>query len=203
MPAQVHTRFRNDMLWLILDHAETNVLTLEMLDQLTTVLQRALKLSPRLVVLAGAGEQAFSVGSEAKAYSQAHAGEMLLSMTTNCAAFAALHAQQIPTVALVKGLALGTGCELAALCETILAHENARFGLPGISQGILSPVAAAYFPKILGYQTTMRLMLTGEKIGAEEALRLGLVHQVLSASRFLSDAEELLSMLAATHQRIM
>ena len=105
---------------------------------------------------------------------------------------------RIPTVALVKGHALGGGCELAALCDTVIAHEDATFGLPEISLGVFPPVAAVNFPALIGYNATMRLMLTGETIPAKEALRLGLAHQVLSSRRFLSDAEELLTMLATS-----
>jgi cyclohexa-1,5-dienecarbonyl-CoA hydratase len=121
---------------------------------------------------------------------------MLRVVRDNCAAFEELHAQNIPTVALVKGHALGGGCELAALCDTVIAHENATFGLPEVNLGVFPPVAAVYFPSLIGYNATMRLMLTGEIITAREALRLGLAHQVLSSQRFLPDAEELLTMLA-------
>jgi cyclohexa-1,5-dienecarbonyl-CoA hydratase len=66
-----------------------------------------------------------------------------------------------------------------------------------VNLGVFPPVAAVYFPPLIGYDATMRLVLTGEIITASEALRLGLAHQVLSSSRFLPDAEELLTMLAA------
>jgi enoyl-CoA hydratase/carnithine racemase len=111
-----------------------------------------------------------------------------------------LRSHNIPTVALVKGHALGGGCELAALCDTVIAHEDATFGLPEISLGVFPPIAAVYFPALIGYNATMRLMLTGETIQAKEALRLGLAHQVLSSRRFLPDAEELLTMLATSKQ---
>jgi enoyl-CoA hydratase/carnithine racemase len=89
---------------------------------------------------------------------------------------------------------------LAALCDTVLAHEQATFGLPESYLSLFPSVAAASFPRLLGQQTTMSLLLTGENISAREALRLGLVHQVLSQQRFLRDAEELLVMLASLQQ---
>ena len=111
-----------------------------------------------------------------------------------------LRSRHIPTVALVKGYALGGGCELAALCDTVIAHEQASFGLPEVTLGVFPPVAAVYFPQLIGYNATMRLMLTGETIKASEAMGLGLVHQVLSPRTFLPDAEELLTMLAAPNK---
>jgi len=70
-------------------------------------------------------------------------------------------------------------------------------GLPEVNLGVFPPVAAVSFPALIGYNATLRLMLTGETIKAAEALHLGLVHQVLLSRRFLPDAEELLAVLAA------
>lgn len=198
--SHIRTRLHKDILWLILDRPPLNILSIEMLDQLTAAMRNVLKLAPRLVVLMGAGERAFSAGVDVRDHLDGREKEMLRAVADNCAAFEELRARGIATVALVKGFALGGGCELAALCDTVLAHEDATFGLPEIGLGVFPPVASAYFPKMLGYQTTMRLMLTGETITARAALRLGLAHQVLSSRRFLSDAEELLVMLASTHQ---
>lgn len=199
--AHIRTRLRDGILWLMLDRPPLNILSLEMLGELNAAMRGALKLGPRLLVLMGAGERAFSAGVDVHTYLEGREKELLDAVSGCCAAFEELRARGIATVALVKGLALGGGCELAALCDTVLAHENATFGLPEIGLGIFPPVASAYFPRQLGYQTTMRLLLTGETLSAREALRLGLVHQVLSARRFLLDAEELLVMLAATPRR--
>jgi enoyl-CoA hydratase/carnithine racemase len=193
----IRTRLHKDILWLILDRPPLNILSIEMLDQLSAAMRGALVQGPRLVVLMGAGERAFSAGVDVRDHLDGREEEMLRAVAENCAIFGELRAHQIATAALVKGVALGGGCELAVLCDTVLAHENATFGLPEIGLGVFPPVAAAYFPALFGVQTAMRLVLTGETITAREAMRLGLVHQVLSARRFLSDAEELLVMLAA------
>ncbi len=193
----IHVRHRNDILWLILDRPPLNILTIEMLDQLTAAMHDAIKQTPRLVVLTGAGERAFCAGVDIHDHLDGREVEMLRAVRDNCAAFEELRTHNIPSVALVKGYALGGGCELAALCDTIVAHEHASFGLPEVNLGVVPPVAAVYFPALIGYNTTLRLMLTGETIKAAEALRLGLVHQVLPSRRFLPDAEELLVVLAA------
>jgi len=194
--SNIHIRLHKDILWLILDRPPLNILSIEMLDQLTAAMRDAVKHAPHLIVITGAGERAFSAGVDIHDHLHGREKEMLRAVYDNCAAFEELRAQNIPTVALVKGYALGGGCELAALCDTVIAHEDATFGLPEISLGVLPPVAAAYFPALIGQNATMRLMLTGETIDAREALRLGLAHQVLSSRRFLPDAEELLIMLA-------
>src|SRR5213080_1475846 len=193
----VHVRRQNNILWLILDRPPLNILSIEMLDQLTAAMRDAIKNAPRLIVITGAGERAFCAGVDIRDHLDGREVEMLRAVHDNCAAFEELRTHNIPTVALVKGHALGGGCELAALCDTVIAHEDATFGLPEVNLSVFPPVAAAYFPSLIGYHATMRLMLTGETLHADEALRLGLAHQVLSARNFLSDAEELLTLLAA------
>ncbi len=196
--SNVRIRLHNDILWLILDRPPLNILSIEMLDQLTTAMRDAIEHPPRLIVITGAGDRAFCAGVDVRDHLDGREKEMLRAVYDNYAAFDKLRSHNIPTVALVKGHALGGGCELAALCDTVVAHEDATFGLPEISLGVFPPVAAVYFPALIGYSATMRLMLTGETIQAKEALRLGLAHQVLSSRRFLSDAEELLTMLATS-----
>ena len=194
----VQMRRHSDILWLILDRPPLNILSIEMLDQLTRSMRDAIKLPPRLVVITGAGDRAFCAGVDIRDHRDGRDKEMLRAVYDNCAAFEELRSHNIPTVALVKGHALGGGCELALLCDSVIAHEDATFGLPEISLGVFPPVAAVYFPALIGQNATMRLMLTGETIQAKEALRLGLAHQVLSSRRFLPDAEELLTMLATS-----
>ncbi len=194
--SNVRLRLHNGFFWLILDRPPLNILSIEMIDQLTTAMHKAIEHPPRLVVITGAGDRAFCAGVDVRDHLDGREKEMLRAVYDNCAAFEKLRSHNIPTVALVKGHALGGGCELAALCDTVIAHEDATFGLPEISLGVFPPIAAVYFPTLIGYNATMRLMLTGETIQAKEALRLGLAHQVLTSHRFLPDAEELLAMLA-------
>lgn len=196
--SNIRVRTQNDIVWLILDRPPLNILSIEMLDSLTAALRAAIKQEARLVVLMGAGEQAFSAGVDVRDHLEGREREMLRAVYDNCAAFEELRAARIPSVALVKGHALGGGCELAVLCDTVIAHENATFGLPEINLGVFPPVAAAYFPRRIGERATMRLALTGETIHAREAFSIGLAHQVLPDRRFLPDAEELLAMLATS-----
>src|SRR5215831_858337 len=196
--SNVRLRRHNDFFWLILDRPPLHILSIGMLDQLTAAMHDAIKHPPRLVVITGAGDRAFCAGVDIHDHLDGREKEMLRAVYDNFAAFEQLRSHKIPTAALVKGHALGGGCELAALCDTVIAHEDATFGLPEISLGVFPPVAAVYFPAMIGYSATMRLMLTGETIPAKEAFRLGLAHQVLPSRRFLADAEQLLAMLAAS-----
>ena len=115
--SNIHIRLHKDILWLILDRPPLNILSIEMLDQLTAAMRDAVKHAPHLIVITGAGERAFSAGVDIHDHLHGREKEMLRAVYDNCAAFEELRAQHIPTVALVKGYALGGGCELAALCE--------------------------------------------------------------------------------------
>jgi len=87
-----------------------------------------------------------------------------------------------PVVALVDGPALGGGCELVAACDIVIAGERARFGQPEIKLGVFPPVAAILLPRIIGEKRARELILLGDMIDADEALRLGLVNYVVPAT---------------------
>src|SRR6266550_7356390 len=84
-----------------------------------------------------------------------------------------------PVIALVDGPALGGGCELVAACDIVIASERARFGQPEIKLGVFPPVAAILLPRIIGEKRARELILLGEIIDANEALRIGLVNYVV------------------------
>src|SRR6266702_6964658 len=133
----VRIRLHKNILWLVLDRPPLNILSIEMLDQLTAAMRGALKNAPRLIVITGAGERAFCAGVDIRDHLDGREVEMLRAVHDNCAAFEELRTHNIPTVALVKGHALGGGCELAALCDTVIAHEHESFGLPEVNLGVL------------------------------------------------------------------
>jgi len=84
-----------------------------------------------------------------------------------------------PVIALVDGPALGGGCELVAACDIVIASERARFGQPEIKLGVFPPVAAILLPRIIGEKRARELIMLGDMIDANEALRLGLVNYVV------------------------
>jgi cyclohexa-1,5-dienecarbonyl-CoA hydratase len=109
--------------------------------------------------------------------------------------FRALEDLSLPTVALVDGPALGGGCELVAACDICVATERSRFGQPEIKLGVFPPVAAVLLPRIIGEKRARELVLTGELIDADEALRLGLVNYVVPAAQLAAQADEILGRL--------
>ena len=197
MEEALHTQQRAGLLRITINRPPLNILDLATLQALTAALRRAREdRQTRLVVLTSEGERAFCAGVDIRDHLPGKDAEMITAVQDNYGAFAELAAASIPTVALVKGLALGGGCELAALCDTLIARDDAEFGLPEIKLGVFPPIAAALFHRRLTPRVALRLILTGERVNAAEAQRIGLAHQVLPAERFHDDSEELLLMLA-------
>jgi enoyl-CoA hydratase len=152
----------------------------------------------RLAVLSGAGERAFVGGAdvgEIAALDHVTARSFITLVHHCCNAFRHL---PVPVIARIDGYALGAGLELACACDLRVASERAIFGMPEVRIGIPSVVEAALLPKLIGHGRARRLLLTGETIGAEEALSWGLV-DVVAPPGDLDDAVERLarSVLAA------
>jgi enoyl-CoA hydratase/carnithine racemase len=193
----IHIRLHRDILWLVLDNPPLNPLTVGMLEQLIRGLRKAMQERPRLVVLTSLGEQAFCMGLEAGEDGDAPRAELLPAAQRVDEVFSLLWQQKIATVALVKGKALGAGCELVTFCDTIIAREDASFHLPSLNEKIFPSSLSVFLPKLVGQETATTLIQSGETLTASQAHHLGLVHQVIPAKSFLSDSEELLVMLAS------
>jgi enoyl-CoA hydratase/carnithine racemase len=194
--SDIHVRLRNDILWFLLDHPPLNALTTEMLETLSLSIRQSIKQVPRLIVVTGMGERAFCAGVDLPDDSEERRAELLRAARNTEIAFDELHLQHIPTIALLKGSVFGPGCELASLCDTVIAREDAVFRLPAVNAKIFPNTVSMRLPSMIGREATNRLVQNGETLNAHDALRLGLVHQVISTRRFLLDTEELLVMLA-------
>jgi cyclohexa-1,5-dienecarbonyl-CoA hydratase len=93
--------------------------------------------------------------------------------------FRLMDALKVPSIAVVNGSALGGGCELALYCDMVIATEKAKFGQPEIQVGVFPPIAALVFPRMMGRKKALELILSGDIIGAQEALTLGMVNKIV------------------------
>jgi cyclohexa-1,5-dienecarbonyl-CoA hydratase len=109
--------------------------------------------------------------------------------------FRTLDQMSKPVVAVVDGPALGGGCELVAACDIVIASDRARFGQPEIKLGVFPPVAAVLLPRIVGEKKAREMILLGEIVDAQEALRLGLVNSVVPSSELPQQSEAVLTKL--------
>jgi cyclohexa-1,5-dienecarbonyl-CoA hydratase len=145
-----------------------------------------------LLIIEGAGEKAFSAGASV----QDHLGDRVSTMLArfhDC--FRLLARLDLVTVALVRGVALGGGCELAMACDFVLASDRARFGQPEIHLGVFPPVAAYQLSRQPPPRKGLELLLTGDPVDAPTAERLGLVNAVFAQAEFDARAEEWLQRL--------
>ncbi len=163
-----------------------HILDIGMLEELREALGRVGNDRHALIIEA-TGEKAFSAGASV----QDHLGDRVAAMLSafhDC--FRILARLDLVTVALVRGPALGGGCELAMACDFVLASDRARFGQPEINLGVFPPVAAYQLSRQTAPRKGLELLLTGDTVDAAAAERLGLVNAVFPLAEFDARAEE-------------
>lgn len=148
----------------------------------------------RVIVITGAGEKAFVAGADIGEFAARTPVEQRAVMEER-RVFDEVAAYPKPTIARINGFALGGGCELALACDIRIAARSARLGQPEIRLGLLPGGGGTQrLPRLAGYGHALRMILTGELIGAEEAGRIGLVDIVVdddeldARTRALADA---------------
>jgi enoyl-CoA hydratase len=146
----------------------------------------------RVILLTGTGEKAFAAGADineiartdiATGEAKARRGQGVFRLIETCGK---------PVIACINGFALGGGCELAMACTMRLASETARLGQPEVKLGLVPGYGGTQrLPRLVGQPMALKLLLTGEMIGAAEALRIGLVDEVVPAAKLMERAETL------------
>jgi enoyl-CoA hydratase len=152
----------------------------------------------RAVLLTGGGEKAFVAGADigelaalsaCEGEQLAARGQRIFYLIENCGK---------PVIACINGFALGGGCELALACTLRIASSSARLGQPEVKLGIIPGYGGTQrLPRLIGKGAALKMILTGEVIGAAEALRLGLVDEVVEPDQLLPRAEQIAQTIAA------
>jgi cyclohexa-1,5-dienecarbonyl-CoA hydratase len=190
---KVRVERRGGVARLVISRPPLNILDLAALRELNDKLRAAAGDSAvRLIEIRGAGDKAFSAGTEIRDHLPERAPEMLGDF--HALIRAVLHGS-CPTLAVVRGHCLGGGMELALACDFIFASKDARFGLPEIKLGAFPPVAAALLPQLISDKKALEMILTGEAVSADEAWRLGLLNRVAPAEALDAEAEEFSNVL--------
>jgi enoyl-CoA hydratase len=146
----------------------------------------------RALIVTGAGEKAFVAGADIKEISEIAEGKGQSAKEfakKGQAIFRELGQLRIPVIARVNGFALGGGCELALACDFIYASENAKFGLPEVSLGLIPGFGGTVrMSRAIGMRQARELTFSGALISANEAFRFGLVNKVLPTIAELDQA---------------
>ncbi len=180
-----------------LDRPEVlNALSAELMDELVTALESLDEDEAiRCIVLTG-NDKAFAAGADIKtSFVEATPVSMLKQdLTTR---WERIRRIRTPIVAAVSGYCLGGGCELAMVCDIIVASETAQFGQPEVNLGIIPGAGGTQrLTRAVGKYVAMELILTGRRIKADEARAVGLAAQVYPAASWLDDAKALARTIA-------
>ncbi len=146
-------------------------------------------------VVTGAGEKAFTAGADLVGmHGTAEKAEVGWSSPRSTRFDLGLEVQK-PLIAAVNGYCLAGGLELALVCDIRIASEKAQFGCPEVKWNLLHGYGAQLLPRIVGTSNAMYMLLTGQFIDAAEALRIGLVNEVVPPDRLMSRAYELAAII--------
>jgi enoyl-CoA hydratase len=149
----------------------------------------------RALVLAGAGDKAFIGGAnipEMAALDRASAKDFITLVHRTCDCLRKL---PVPVIAAINGYALGAGLEVAASCDLRVATTRAKFGMPEVKVGLPSVVEAALIPRLIGFGRARELMMLGEIIDVDTALRWGLVERVVPPEALEAEVEKIVAAL--------
>ncbi len=185
-------------LWVIDGDARRNSLTRAMISGLEAELLRAsAQRGLRCVVLTGAGSRAFCAGADLKERARMKPAEVQGFHRDLRAALRGIETAPQVFVAAVNGFALGGGLELALACDLRVLAATAELGLPEVSLGIIPGGGGTQrLPRAVGLARARDLVLTGRRLGAEEALRWGLASRVVPLARLHEEALALAAQIA-------
>ena len=182
----------------VLDRPEAlNALSSDLMSQLLEELE-TLDRDPacRCIVLTGAGERAFAAGADIK--EMADATPTSLARGESFARWERIGRLRTPVIAAVRGYALGGGCELAMSADMIVAAEDAVFGQPEITIGVIPGAGGTQrLTRAIGKARAMEMILTGRRMDAREAAAAGLVTKVVPAEATIPSALELAARVAS------
>jgi enoyl-CoA hydratase len=196
----VRTENRDGVLVITIDRPKVlNALNAQTVDEIRQAFEAARDDdSVRAVVLTGGGEKAFVAGADIGELAKmtpitgketSERGQRTLSM---------IERFPKPVIAAVNGFALGGGCELALACHIRIASEKAQLGLPEVTLGIIPGYGGTQrMARLLGKGKALELILTGDRVAAADAERIGLVNKVVPAEQLMAVAEEMARKIAS------
>jgi enoyl-CoA hydratase/carnithine racemase len=183
-----------------IDHRPVNALDRQTLQELGQVIE-AIDADPsvKVVILTGGGSLAFVAGADIKEVSQLSSVDAARAMAAlGQAVFLNIQRLSKPVIAAINGVCLGGGLELAMACHIRISGDRARFGQPEVNLGIIPGWGGTQrLPRLIGKAKAIEWILTGDMYTAQEALRLGLVNQVVPQDQVLKAAKDLARKIAS------
>ncbi|MGE0878880.1 MAG: enoyl-CoA hydratase-related protein [Acidimicrobiia bacterium] len=180
-----------------------NALDSATVAELKSAVEASYATTTPVVVITGAGARCFVGGADLRelgGFDAAGAERFIRSLHE---ALQAVREHPRPVIAAVNGHALGAGLELVLSCDIAIAADHAEFGMPEVKIGVPSVIEGALMPISLGLMRTRQLLLTGDKIDAAEAERIGLVNEVVAAASLDEAVRTMAARLAANAPRAL
>lgn len=151
----------------------------------------------RCLVITGDGEKSFVAGADISEMATLNVAQGNTFGARGAAVFRKLETLHVPVIAAVNGFALGGGCELAMACDIRICSDNARFGQPEVGLGIIPGFSGTVrLARLVGMGMAKQLIYTGKAIKADEALRIGLVNEVVPQSELMNRVMEVANQIA-------
>jgi cyclohexa-1,5-dienecarbonyl-CoA hydratase len=181
---------KGERAFLTINRPPLNILNIAVMEEMNQALNSlAGNKEVKVLVISGSGEKAFSAGVDIADHTADKAEKMLQvfhDIFRNM-----LKLDQV-TVAALRGLTLGGGCEVALFCDLAIAADNLKIGQPEIKISVIAPVALLILPRLVGIKKASEMLLTGKIIEAAEAEKMGLVNKIVPLASFDSELESFL-----------
>ncbi len=161
-----------------------NIATMEEVNDVLTSLRENKDI--KVLVISSTGEKAFSAGVDVTDHTEDKV-ERMLQVFHNI--FRNMSTLDQVTIAALKGLTLGGGCEIAIFCDLAIAADNLKIGQPEIKLSVIAPIALLILPRLIGLKKTSELLLTGKIIEAVEAEQIGLINKAVPLASFDTELE--------------
>ncbi len=188
-----------DVVTLTLNRPEKlNALNEELLVALAREIEHLTGAGVRCAILTGAGDRAFAAGADIEAMKTMSSAEALRFAARGRRVGEAMEDAPFPFLAAVNGFALGGGCELALACDFVYASDKAKLGQPEVNLGVIPGFGGTQrLARRIGPARARELCMTGDTLGAEDALRMGLVNKVFPHEELLPRARETAAKIAS------
>ena len=196
----VETDPKTGIAWLTLNRPDRlNTITSTMMKELSNALdQLELDGKVRVLVIKGAGQKAFSAGADVSAFQGLSLSGMVAGSRRGHRAYEKVERFPHPVIAAIRGYCFGGGCELSMACDFRIASASSQIGLPEITLGIIPGWGGTQrMTRLLGVAKAKELIMFGERLGADEAKRIGLVTRVVPDEAFDREVEAFASRLAS------
>ena len=178
---------KEDRAFLTINRPPLNILNIATMEEINDALSSLIdNHKVKVLILSSSGQKAFSAGVDVTDHTAERVEKMIHVFHTIFRNLAKL--DQV-TVAALKGLTLGGGCEMAIFCDLILAADNLKIGQPEIKLSVFPPIALLIMPRLIGLKKASELLLTGKIIEASEAERIGLINKVVPLASFETELE--------------